>query len=69
MAIRRLVRPGSVVLDIGANIGALTLELARQVGSGGKVFAFEPTSLAHSASYSAIWRSIPVWLRLSKRSS
>ncbi len=48
MAIRRLVRPGSVVLDIGANIGALTLELARQVGCGGKVFAFEPTSFAHS---------------------
>jgi FkbM family methyltransferase len=48
MAIRRWVHPGSVVLDIGANIGAITLALARQVGSGGKVFAFEPTSFAYS---------------------
>jgi len=48
MAIHRLVSPGSVVLDVGANIGAHTLELARRVGSGGKVFAFEPTSFAHS---------------------
>jgi FkbM family methyltransferase len=47
-AIRRWVRPDSVVLDIGANIGAHTLELARQVGSRGKVFAFEPTFFAHS---------------------
>jgi FkbM family methyltransferase len=46
-AIRRWVRPGSVVLDVGANIGAHTLELARQVGRGGKVFAFEPTTFAH----------------------
>jgi len=47
-AIRRWVRPGSVVLDVGANIGAHTLEFARRVGSGGKVFAFEPTLFAHS---------------------
>jgi FkbM family methyltransferase len=48
MAIHRLVSPGSVVLDVGANIGAHTLELARRVGSSGKVIAFEPTSFAHS---------------------
>lgn len=48
MAIRRLVRSGDTVLDVGANIGAHTLELARQVGSTGKVFAFEPTFFAHS---------------------
>jgi FkbM family methyltransferase len=48
MAIRRLVRNGFVALDIGANIGAHCLELARQVGSAGTVFAFEPTRFAHS---------------------
>jgi len=40
--IRRLVREGDVVVDIGANIGYLTLHLARQVGVQGQVFAFEP---------------------------
>jgi FkbM family methyltransferase len=41
------VGPGSVVLDVGANIGAHTLEFASRVGSSGKVFAFEPTFFAH----------------------
>jgi FkbM family methyltransferase len=43
---RRLIRPGDVVLDIGANIGAHTLYLARCVGPGGCVVAFEPTDFA-----------------------
>ena len=47
-AIRRWVRPNSFVLDIGANIGAHTLQLARRVGSSGRVFAFEPTLFAHA---------------------
>jgi len=42
----RLARPGSVVFDIGANIGAHTLPLARSVGPTGKVYAFEPTDYA-----------------------
>jgi len=42
----RLARPGSVVLDIGANIGAHTLPLARSIGPTGKVYAFEPTDYA-----------------------
>jgi FkbM family methyltransferase len=46
--IRRLLRPDQIALDLGANIGAHTLELARQVGPRGKVFAFEPTFFAHS---------------------
>jgi len=41
-AIRRYVFPGDVVYDIGANIGYVSLSLARQVGSRGKVIAFEP---------------------------
>lgn len=41
-----LIKPGNVVFDIGANIGAHTLHFARLVGHSGKVFAFEPTDYA-----------------------
>lgn len=40
--VRQLVRSGHVALDIGANIGVVTLLLARQVGTRGRVYAFEP---------------------------
>jgi len=40
--VRKLVRPGDVVLDIGANIGLVTLQMASIVGAEGHVFAFEP---------------------------
>lgn len=42
----RLVQPGSVVLDVGANIGAHTLPLAELAGPAGRVVAFEPTKFA-----------------------
>ena|SRR5260370_737092 len=42
-ALRSLVSPASLVLDIGANIGAHTLHLAQLVGPSGRVMAFEPT--------------------------
>jgi FkbM family methyltransferase len=45
-ALKKLVTPGSIVLDIGANIGAHTLNLGRLVGPTGKVYAFEPTTYA-----------------------
>jgi FkbM family methyltransferase len=45
-ALSRLVKPGTTVLDIGANIGAHTLRLARLVGEAGRVLAFEPTNYA-----------------------
>lgn len=40
--VKRCVRPGNVVLDIGANIGYYTLLFARLVGESGAVHAFEP---------------------------
>jgi len=38
----RFVRPGDTVLDIGANIGLVSLRLAQRVGPAGVVHAFEP---------------------------
>ena len=40
-AIGKLVKPGQIVYDIGANIGFVTLLFARQTGPQGHVFAFE----------------------------
>jgi FkbM family methyltransferase len=46
--IRKLVRPGMVVIDIGANIGYIARELARAVGPTGRVLAFEPNPVVFS---------------------
>jgi FkbM family methyltransferase len=40
--IKQVIRPGNFCLDIGANIGAHTLLMARVAGSTGRVIALEP---------------------------
>lgn len=40
--IDRFVKPGDTVLDIGANVGLVSLRLSKRVGSEGIVHAFEP---------------------------
>lgn len=45
-AIRRLLPAGGVAVDIGANIGAQALPMARHVGPQGRVIAVEPTASA-----------------------
>ncbi len=47
-ACRRWLRPGDVAIDVGANMGAHTLHLARAVGREGKVIAIEPTAYPFS---------------------
>jgi len=42
MTLKKLLRRGMNVINIGAHIGYFTLLAARQVGPEGKVFAFEP---------------------------
>jgi FkbM family methyltransferase len=41
----RYLRPGMTVIDVGANLGTTVLPMARAVGQGGKVIAFEPQPL------------------------
>lgn len=41
---QKLIRPGMVVVDIGAHIGYYTRLFSRLVGKSGRVFAFEPCS-------------------------
>jgi len=43
-AIERMLTPGSVFLDIGANIGEVSLFAAKRVGERGSVMAFEPVA-------------------------
>lgn len=42
LVFERLVAPGSVVFDVGANVGFYTLLASILVGPRGRVFAFEP---------------------------
>lgn len=42
--LRRLLQPGQRVIDIGANHGVYSLSMARTVGAGGGVWAFEPVT-------------------------
>jgi hypothetical protein len=45
--LQQLIRPGMTVLDLGANIGLLTVPVARLVHPGGKVIAFEPQRIVY----------------------
>jgi FkbM family methyltransferase len=45
---RQIVRPGDVVVEAGANIGAHTVHLAKLVGPRGMVLAFEPQRIIYS---------------------
>lgn len=40
---RELIKPGMVVVDVGANIGVYTRFFSRLVGPSGKVISFEPS--------------------------
>jgi FkbM family methyltransferase len=47
-AMLKTLRPGMVVCDVGAHLGAYSLLTSRLVGSSGIVHAFEPTSSTFS---------------------
>lgn len=47
-AVRRLLRPGDHVTDVGANFGWFTMLFARLVGPSGSVHSFEPVPTIYS---------------------
>lgn len=55
--VRRLVKPGDVVVDAGANIGYVTALLARWVGPTGRVHSFEPVPVTADLLRRAIARA------------
>jgi FkbM family methyltransferase len=42
--LKREIKPGSVAMDIGANLGFVTLYMCRGVGDKGLIYAVEPSS-------------------------
>jgi FkbM family methyltransferase len=48
-AVLALLRPGSVAIDVGANLGEWTVPLARSVGAAGRVIAIEPAPRSAAA--------------------
>jgi FkbM family methyltransferase len=43
-----LIRPGSVILDIGANVGLFSLVGAEAAGANGKILGFEPNPVTYA---------------------
>ncbi len=54
-AICRLLEPGELALDIGANIGQMTTLMRRRAGPAGKVIAFEP----HPEGFAELAANVP----------
>jgi FkbM family methyltransferase len=46
--LQSLVSEGDLVIEVGANIGSLTVGLAKKVGRRGKVYAYEPQRSCHA---------------------
>jgi FkbM family methyltransferase len=47
-SLQKWVKPGTVVIDVGANIGYFTLPFASWVRDGGKVLAIEPEAVNYA---------------------
>jgi FkbM family methyltransferase len=45
---RKLIAPGDVVFDVGANIGHHSVVFSKQVGAGGAVYSFEPQQYVYN---------------------
>lgn len=64
-ALEGVVKPGSVVYDVGSNVGFMTLVVCRLVGPEGYVYAFEPDTdnaavIRHNLAQNAITNALVV---------
>jgi FkbM family methyltransferase len=55
--LHRLIDPGDVVADVGANLGYMSSLAAARVGPAGRVLAFEP----HPRAYELLERNVGRW--------
>ena len=46
--LEKIIKPGDIVLDVGANIGVLTIYFRKLVGDSGTIYSFEPDPLSFS---------------------
>jgi len=46
--VRKFIKPGMNVIDIGANFGTYSMNIAKKIGKTGNLWAFEPSSLCRS---------------------
>lgn len=53
----RLLEPGDCAVDVGANIGAISVVMASRVGRSGSIFAFEP----HPKTRSLLFQTVDAW--------
>lgn len=58
-----LLVPETLAVDIGANIGSHSLQIARMLGEGGRIISVEPTAYA----YAKLWANIASNPSLSNR--
>lgn len=56
------LRPGDTAVDVGANLGTLTLAMARAVGPTGSVVALEPQSMLHACLLETLAASAVTWV-------
>ena len=57
------LRPGDTALDVGANLGTLSLAMARAVGPNGRVIAFEPQAMIHHCLEQTLVQSEISWVQ------
>ncbi len=50
--LEQIVKPGSVVIDIGANLGYYSVKLSKLAGENGKVYAVEPIQMFYN-----VWKN------------
>lgn len=54
---RKVLKEGSVAMELGSNIGSLTVPMAQLVGETGTVYAFEPGRDAYALLERNIWQN------------